>query len=71
MLSNAEYNCQTNGLNEFVDNNSLTCVVAEHKTAANTPQFDQAGRAKRRLRRESQLSRNTGLAGAGWRVTSW
>ena len=71
MLSNAKYNCQTNGSNEFVENNPLTSVVAEHKTAANAPHFDQAGRAKRRPSRNRQFSQNTGLASAGWRVTSW
>ncbi len=71
MLSNAEYNCQTNDLHEVSDNKPLDSAIAEHTSAANAPQFNAAGRTSGRLRRDRQFSGSTGLAVAGWRVTSW
>ncbi len=71
MLNIAEYKSQTSAANEVVDNQPLTRVIVEHRTAANAPRFDQVKSAQRRLRRERRYSRNTGLAAVGWRVTTW
>ena len=71
MLNNAEYESQTITPNEVVDNQTLTEVVVEQRTAANAPRFDQVKSAQRRLRRERRYARNAGLAAGGWRVTTW
>lgn len=69
MLNKSEVKSQTN-LSEAIAYKTLTKVIVEQGTAANAARFDTVKNAERRLRRERRYSRNTGIPGGGWRVTS-
>ena len=68
MLNNTKHKIQTCDLHETIDDQAVTRLHVEQKTAANTPLRNQKESVKRSHRRYAW---NTGVTTSGWRVTTW
>lgn len=71
MLNNTEHKIQTSDLREMLDDQAVTRLHVEQKTAANTPLRNQKEGAKRSRRRHRGYAWNRGVTTAGWRVSTW
>jgi hypothetical protein len=71
MLNNTKHKIQTNDLHEMIDEQFVTHMHVEEKTAANTPLRNQKEGVKRSRSRHRRYAWNTGVTTAGWRVSTW
>jgi len=71
MLNNTEHKIQASATNEMLDDQAVTRLHVEEKTAANTPLRSQKDGVKRSHRRQRRYAWNTGATTAGWRVSTW
>ena len=71
MLNNTKQKIQTSDIHEMIDDQAVTRLHVEEKTAANTPLRNQKESAKRSHRRHRRYAWNTGVTTSGWRVSTW
>jgi hypothetical protein len=71
MLNNTKHKIQTSDLHELIDDQFVTRLQVEEKTAANTPLRNHKEGAKRSHRRHRLYAWNTGVTKSGWRVSTW
>lgn len=71
MLNNTKHKIQTNDLHDMIDDQAVTRLHVEQKTAANAPLHNQKKGAKRSHRRQRRYAWNTSATTPGWRVSTW
>ena len=68
MLNNTKHEIQTSDLHEMIDDQIVTRLSVDERTAVNTPLRSQTEREERSRRRHIW---NTGSTTSGWRVSLW
>ena len=71
MLNNTKHKIQINDLHDMIDDQAVTPLHVEQKTAANASLHNQKEGVKRSQRRQRRYAWNTGMTTAGWRVSTW
>ena len=71
MLNNTKHKIQTSDLHEMIDDQAVTRLHVEEKTAANTSLRNQRKGVERSHRRHRRYAWNTGVTTSGWRVSTW